>query len=113
MPKPKRVDRPVSKHLHFPESTASKVELLLYSELEERVPHGAWQKFITGLIEEHFEKRARHAQALGAVAMAQIEHAGDPEAYGAVCRRLSDSLLEREGYSKLVEKMYEAKRGWA
>lgn len=55
MPAPKRIDRPVSKHLHLPESLVTQVELELYSELEGRVPKGAWQALVERLLREHLQ----------------------------------------------------------
>jgi len=37
----KRVD------CYFPESVYARLSLLLHSEIEGRVPHGAWSEFIT------------------------------------------------------------------
>jgi len=118
MPRPKRTDRPVSKHLHFPESLAGKVELLLFSELEGKVPHGAWQAFISRLIEEHFQRQDRYKQAvnkLDQIITQSTDPASghDPEVYGAACRALSDKLLKLEGYGELVDAMNSRKRHWA
>lgn len=52
MPRPKKTDRPVEKHLPLPTSLVAEVELRLYSELEGKVPHGAWSKLITQLLQE-------------------------------------------------------------
>jgi len=118
MPRPARTDRPVSKHLHLPESLAGKVELLLFSELEGKVPHGAWQAFICRLIEEHFQRQERVKQALARVPV-MVEQANrpgnmhDPEVYGGACRALSDKLLKLEGYGELVDAMNKHKRHWA
>ena len=59
MPRPKKTDRPVEKTISLPESIVSRVDLELYSELEGRVPFGAWQRFIVGLIEDHFTRLDR------------------------------------------------------
>lgn len=59
MPRPKKTDRPVEKTISLPESIVSRVDLELYSELEGRVPFGAWQRFIVGLIEDHFARLDR------------------------------------------------------
>lgn len=50
MPKPKKVDRPVNKKIAIPESITLLVDLELYSELEGRVPHGAWGELVTRLL---------------------------------------------------------------
>lgn len=53
MPKPQRVDRPVEKSISLPRSLTTQVDLLLYSELEARVPHGAWAKLVEQLLRQH------------------------------------------------------------
>lgn len=50
MPKPARIDRPVEKNLSLPGTVVAQVDLHLYSELEGRVPHGAWRNLITELL---------------------------------------------------------------
>lgn len=58
MPRPKRIDRPVEKSISLPESLCARVDLAFWSELEWRVPHGAWGKYVQGLIEKDLELRA-------------------------------------------------------
>lgn len=62
MPKPPRADRPVEKAINLPQSLVAKVDLLLWSPLEGKVPHGAWAGYVKGLIEADIERRA-HDQA--------------------------------------------------
>lgn len=62
MPKPPRADRPVEKTLSLPSSLVVKVDLILFSELEGKVPHGAWRDYVVGLIEQDLERKA-HVQA--------------------------------------------------
>lgn len=52
MPKPKNVIPPVEKTLSLPGNVVAEVELRLFSELEGRVPHGAWARLITGLLQD-------------------------------------------------------------
>lgn len=52
MPKPPRVDRPVNKNLSLPTSVIAAVELRLYSEVEQRVPHGMLSTLVTGLLKQ-------------------------------------------------------------
>lgn len=59
MPKPPRADRPVEKTINIPQSICTKVDLLLWSELEQKVPHGAWARYVNGLIEADLEARAK------------------------------------------------------
>ena len=64
MARPKKIDRPVEKRIMLPESLVARVELELYSDLEGKVPFGAWQKFLVELINERLAKldAARAAQ---------------------------------------------------
>jgi len=50
MPRPKKVIRPVEKSISIPQDLCARIDLLLYSELEGRVPHGAWSRYIQELI---------------------------------------------------------------
>jgi hypothetical protein len=59
MPRPKRADRPVEKTINLPLSVVAKVDLILWSELEEKVPHGAWAGYVRALIEQDLERRAQ------------------------------------------------------
>ena len=57
MARPKKTDRPIEKNISLPQSIVARVELELFSELEGRVPFGAWQRYIVGLIEADMLKR--------------------------------------------------------
>lgn len=62
MARPKRVTRSVEKNISLPEDLVLRVDLLLYSELEEKVPFGAWSKLISGLIRGHLERLAKEVE---------------------------------------------------
>jgi hypothetical protein len=62
MPKPPRADRPIEKTLSLPTSIVAKVDLLLLSEVEMKVPHGAWRDYVVALIEQDLQRRAAHVQ---------------------------------------------------
>jgi len=53
----KKVDRPVHKKISLPESIVGRVDLLLFSELEGKVPHGAWQGYLLALINQDLKQR--------------------------------------------------------
>lgn len=57
MAQPLKIDRPHKKTLKLPTSLVSRVDLLLFSETENRVPQGAWQKYISELIRQDFLRR--------------------------------------------------------
>jgi hypothetical protein len=50
MARPRKAVRPIEKNISIPEDLVCKVDLRLFSELEGRVPHGAWSRYISGLI---------------------------------------------------------------
>jgi len=56
MPKPKLTIRPVEKNISIPQTIAVKVDLELMSEIDGKVPHGAWAKLVTTLLEGWLEK---------------------------------------------------------
>lgn len=57
MARPKRAVRPVEKSLSLPQDIADRIELMLWSDLEGKVPHGAFSKFIEQAVREWFVKR--------------------------------------------------------
>ena len=63
MGRPKKVDKPIYKNISFPESICAQVDLKLYSELEGRVPHGAWSKYLTRLVREDLNRRGADGRA--------------------------------------------------
>ncbi len=56
MPRPKSAIPSVTKELSLPRELVAKVDLALYSELEGRVPHAAWQKLLIELLGNWLEK---------------------------------------------------------
>ena len=57
MPRPRKTDRPVEKNLSLSSSLVARVELELFSELEGKVPFGAWQRYVTKLIEDDLARK--------------------------------------------------------
>lgn len=57
MGRPKNTIRSIEKNISIPENVVIQVDLKLFSELESRVPHGAWSRYITGLIQADMEAR--------------------------------------------------------
>lgn len=65
MPAPLKHDRPTLLHLALPLSLRAQLDIHLYSELEGRVPKGAYQAFISERIREFFsEERVELAPGL-------------------------------------------------
>jgi len=57
MPKAKRLQPYYILHTTLPPSTAGKMLAALYSPVEQGVPRGAIQDFLTNLIEAHFRRQ--------------------------------------------------------
>ena len=69
MARPKKTIRTVYQNIGLPEDLAAKVELELYSDLEEKVPFGAKQEFFTKLVRDFFEEREANQEAVKAMLM--------------------------------------------
>ena len=59
MGRPRKTDRPIEKNISLPQSIVVRVELELFSELEGKVPFGAWQKYIVRLVEADLAKKGQ------------------------------------------------------
>lgn len=55
--KPKKVIRPVQKNIALPEDLVAKVEIELFSVVEQRVPMGAWQALMVVLLQKWLQER--------------------------------------------------------
>lgn len=63
MPAPLKLDRPVLLHLSLPSSLRARLDLHLVSDLEGRVPKGAYQTFFAERLREFFEEERWEVQA--------------------------------------------------
>jgi hypothetical protein len=61
MPRPPKAIRPVEKTVNLPQDLVAQVDLILWSELEQRVPHGAWARYVESLIRDDIQRRQKHA----------------------------------------------------
>lgn len=59
MPRPRKAVPSVEKNLSLPRDLVVAVDLGLFSELEGKVPFGAWGKYVERLIREDLAKRGR------------------------------------------------------
>lgn len=55
MPQRKAIEAVGHLHVHLPKSLKERLDLYLYSPLEERIPHAAHQKLICQLLREFFD----------------------------------------------------------
>ena len=65
MPRPRKAIRPVEKTINLPSDLCTKVDLLLWSELENKVPHGAWSRYAQELIGADLARRAQLGEVGG------------------------------------------------
>ena len=56
MPRPPNIQRPIRTETSLPEDIRTRLELLLWSEVENRVPQGAMQRVIVGLLREYLDQ---------------------------------------------------------
>jgi hypothetical protein len=73
MPRPTLIIRPRKLTIALPEDVAARLELYLTSPAEQRVPHGAYQRFFVERIGEFFAKW----EADGTTVAATIPTEGD------------------------------------
>lgn len=59
MGRAKKTDRPIEKNISLPQSIVVRVELELFSALEGKVPFGAWQRYIVGLIQADLVRKEK------------------------------------------------------
>ena len=87
MARPASINKPSEKKLSLDAELVAKVELALFSDLEGRVPYGAWSGLIEQLLREYFGRAERQRALAEALRVASIS--GDREAsHGA-----ADALL--------------------
>lgn len=61
MGRPAKAIPSIEKKISIPEDLCSRLDIMFFSELENRVPHGAWSRYITKLIREDLNGRAEKA----------------------------------------------------
>lgn len=64
MARPKKETPSIEKRICFPADIAAKVDLLLHSPLEGKVPHAAWQRYLCRLIDQDLKRKASSHKAL-------------------------------------------------
>lgn len=92
MPRRPAIIKPVEKKLSLDAELVARVELMLFSDLEGRVPYGAWAGFIEQLLREHFARRARQEAFAAKLEEAKALASADSEA-GHI---LADACLANE-----------------
>jgi len=59
MGRPKKAIPSVEKNICIPLDLVTRVDLELFSEIEGRVPFGAWQRYITNLIRKDLQEKGQ------------------------------------------------------
>lgn len=62
MPRPKNAIPVIEKTISLPEDLVAAVDLELFSEVEGKVPFGAWKGFLSRLVKEYFQRNQRAAE---------------------------------------------------
>lgn len=96
MARPASINKPIEKKLSLDAELVARVELALFSDLEGRVPYGAWSGLIEQLLREHFNRAERQRALSEALQVASIS--GDTEAAHGAADDLLVSELETLGY---------------
>lgn len=60
MARPKLTNPTVYKNIGIPQDLCARLELELYSDLEQKIPFGAQQEFFTMLLRDHFGRMDKH-----------------------------------------------------
>jgi hypothetical protein len=92
MPRRPAITKPIEKKLSLDAELVAKVELMLFSDLEGRVPYGAWAGFIEQLLREHFVRKARQEDFAIRLEAAKALASADTEAG----HRNADLLMAEE-----------------
>lgn len=113
MPRPRKTLRPISKNIHLPEDIVLQTELHLYSELEGKVPYGAWQGLVEKLLREHFE-RVKQQQGFKEAVAAALKRSGDAhdEGHSATDKMMEEQLIAL-GFGEGVALIRDSKRWYA
>lgn len=65
MPRKPNIDPPVSLELMLPQTVRTRLDLVLYSPLENRVPKGKYQEFFLTLLNDWWESRSLDLSEFG------------------------------------------------
>lgn len=56
MPRPPKAIKPIEKNISLPTDVVARIDLELFSDVQGRVPHGAWSRLVESLLREHIKK---------------------------------------------------------
>lgn len=100
MARPASINKPIEKKLSLDAELVARVELALFSDLEGRVPYGAWSGLIEQLLREHFNRAERQRALVEALerTLEVVAIGGDTEAAHSDADAILTSELETLGY---------------
>ncbi len=90
MPRGRRplIERTIATNLHLPETLRVRLDLELHSEVEGRVPHGAYQRFFSERLVEYFNTKRLDLAPYFATEPGAAVVRGTPEVLERVKRHL-------------------------
>jgi len=97
MARPRNVTPSVSIHLHLPGSLGTRLNLLLWSEAEGRVPHGEYQKFFTDRLTEYFNHRTLDIGPFLGQLPGTLQVSGNDSSIAALLQHLQGARDGNEG----------------
>lgn len=98
MPRPKSTNPKITKHIPIDPDLCAKAELALFSDVEGRVPYGAWSALIEQLLRQHFEAVKRREGLAWQLACIAPFAESDTEAAHSEADKLLVAELEALGY---------------
>ncbi len=60
--RPRKIDTPQQRIVRLPASVSARLDALLWSDVEGRVPYGAFQTLITRLVEDWLVKQVQQSE---------------------------------------------------
>lgn len=94
MPRPRNLIPASPLEVSLPEDIRARLDLHLWSDLEQRVPHGAYKEFITERLREFFAADRLDIAAWAGSPPGAFVLFGPPEAIASL-RRLLQTYIER------------------
>lgn len=89
MPRPRLIMPTVQINMRIAQDLIAKMNLELFSELEQRVPFAAQQKFLTTLLQQHFEEDVLDLAPWLGTPSGVFRIRGNPEVLSALSTHLS------------------------
>lgn len=110
MPRPKSANPKITKHIPIDPDLCAKAELQLFSDLEGRVPYGAWSGLIEGLLRQYLAAPRRQQTLVKELDELKMLATLDHERAHSEAAKLLVAELEALGYDlsnfKAMKKHY-------